>query len=87
MKRFVFVLSLLCFVGFNLQAQEVQVVNYDVFELLNTQLNLPLSLVSKSWNIDIAYNINFPRAVASETDLSTTGFFSISLGYLINMNN
>ncbi|MCE2613039.1 hypothetical protein LVD13_08650 [Flavobacteriaceae bacterium D16] len=71
----------------NSQAQEVQVVNYDVFELLNTQLNLPLSLVSKSWNIDIAYNINFPRAVASETDLSTTGFFSISLGYLINMNN
>ena len=71
----------------NSQTQELQFTNYDVFELLNTQLNLPLSLVSKSWNIDVAYNINFPRAVASETDLSTTGFFSLSLGYLINMNN
>lgn len=71
----------------NSQTQELQLINYDVFELLNTQLNMPLSLVTKSWNFDVAYNINFPRAVASETDLSTTGFFSISLGYLINMNN
>lgn len=67
----------------NSQTQEAQFVNYDVFELLNTQLNLPLSLVSKSWNFDVAYNVNFPRAVATETDLSTTGFFSVSLGYLI----
>lgn len=70
----------------NSQTQETAFVNYDVFALLNTRLNLPISLVSKSWNIDIAYNINFPRAVATETGLKTTGYFSLSLGYLIDLN-
>ncbi|MBT8178971.1 MAG: hypothetical protein HKP60_07625 [Eudoraea sp.] len=67
----------------NSQSQQTELVNYDVFALLNTQLNLPISLVSKSWNVDVGYSINFPRAVATETDLKTNGFFTISLGYLV----
>lgn len=69
----------------NSQSQQTEFVNYDVFALLNTQLNLPVSLVSKSWNIDVGYSINFPRAVATETDLKTTGFFTVSLGYLLQL--
>ena len=64
---------------------EVQFINYNVFGLLNTQLNLPLSLVSKSWNLDIGYNINFPTPVATETNLKNTSYFNISLGYLIDL--
>ena len=71
----------------NSQSQQAEFVNYDVFGLLNTQLNLPLSLVSKSWNFDIGYNINFPTAVATETDLKTTSYFSVSLGYLIKIKD
>lgn len=67
----------------NSQTQQSEFVNYNVFALLNTQLNLPISLVSTSWNIDVGYSINFPRAVATETDLNTTGFFTVSLGYLL----
>ena len=69
----------------NSQTQQTEFVNYNVFALLNTQLNLPISLVSTSWNIDVGYSINFPRAVATENDLKTTGFFTVSLGYLLQL--
>jgi len=57
----------------------------DIFDLLNTQVNLPISLVTKSWDFELGYNINFPSAVATESNLKTTGFFSFSVGYLINL--
>lgn len=69
----------------NSQTDETEFINYDVFDLLNTQLNLPISLISKSWNLDVGYNINFPNPVATETDLKNTSYFTVSLGYLINM--
>lgn len=71
----------------NSQTQQTEFVNYDVFDLLNSQLNLPLSLVSKSWNFDIGYNINFPKAITTEPELKTTGYFSVSLGYLIKIKD
>ena len=58
----------------------------DIFDLLNTQLNLPLTLATKSWDFELGYNINFPSAVESEPNLDTTGFFNISIGYLIDLN-
>jgi hypothetical protein len=56
----------------------------DIFDLLNTQLNLPLTLATKSWDLELGYNINFPSAVASEPSLNINSFFSISIGYLID---
>lgn len=58
----------------------------DIFDLLNTQLNLPLTLANKSWDFELGYNINFPTAVETESDLNTTGFFNVSIGYLIDLN-
>jgi hypothetical protein len=58
----------------------------DIFDLLNTQLNLPIVLATKSWDIELGYNINIPSPVETETDLNTTGFFNISIGYLIDLD-
>lgn len=69
----------------NSQTQETEFINYDVFELLNTQLSFPISLVSKSFNLDVGYTINLPSPVATEANLDSNGFFTVSLGYLIDV--
>ncbi len=58
----------------------------DVFDLLNTQFRLPLSITSNSWDFELGYNINLPNAVANETDLNTTSFFNFSIGYMFDLN-
>ena len=58
----------------------------DIFDLLNTQLNLPIVLATKSWDIELGYNINIPSPVETESNLNTTGFFNISIGYLIDLD-
>ncbi len=58
----------------------------DIFDLLNTQINIPLSLTTKSWDIELGYNINFPSPLESESDLKTTSFINISIGYLIDLD-
>ena len=60
-------------------------VDNDIFDLLNTQINLPLTLATKSWDFELGYTINFPSAVGTETDLKTTSFFNLSIGYLIDL--
>lgn len=56
----------------------------DIFDLLNTQINIPLTLSTKSWDFELGYNINMPSAVETEPELKTTGFLNISIGYLID---
>jgi hypothetical protein len=63
-----------------------QTINYDVFDLLNTQLNFPLSLTVKSWDFEIGYNLNLPKAIVTESTLPTTGFFNVSVGYLFDLS-
>jgi len=64
----------------------VEYIYNDVFDLLNTQLNIPLNLYTKSWDFEIGFNINFPSRVETEPKLKTTSFFNISIGYLIGLN-
>lgn len=59
--------------------------NFDVFDLLNTQINIPLSLSTKSWDFELGYNLNLPNTLVNETDLPTTGFFNLSVGYLFDL--
>lgn len=65
----------------------IQTFNKDIFDLVNTQLNLPLSLSTKSWDFEIAYALNFPNAVIADRKIDPTGFFNISAGYFIDLNN
>ncbi|MBD0777044.1 hypothetical protein HPE56_04485 [Maribacter sp. ANRC-HE7] len=63
-----------------------EIIYDDIFDLLNTQINLPFSISTKSWDFEVGYNINFPSPVKSETDLKTTGFFNLSVGYLLDLD-
>lgn len=56
----------------------------DYFSMLNTQIFIPLSLFTKSWDIEIGFCANFPIAIELETDLKPTGFFRFSVGYLFD---
>lgn len=62
----------------------VEYVYNDIFDLLNTQINIPLTLVTKSWDFELGYNINLPSRVETEPELKTTGFINLSIGYLID---
>jgi len=57
----------------------------DVFDLINTQINLPLQFSTNSFDFEAGYNINFPNALGDESNLKNTGFFSFSVGYLIDL--
>ena len=57
----------------------------DVFDLLNTQINLPLLYSTNSFDFEAGYNINFPNAIGDESNLKSTGFFNFSIGYLIDL--
>ncbi len=62
------------------------VFNEEVYNgLLYTQANLPLSLVTKSWDLEIGYSVNFPEAVETGEDTDTAGFLCVSIGYLIDL--
>ncbi|NCO62309.1 MAG: hypothetical protein GW827_10440 [Flavobacteriales bacterium] len=63
----------------------VEYIFNDVFDLLNTQINIPLSLSTKSWDFELGYNINLPSRLKTEPELKSTSFFSISIGYLIDL--
>lgn len=60
--------------------------NFDVFDLLNTQLNFPFSLSTKSWDFEIGYNLNVPNALVNENSLDTTGFLNFSVGYMFDLS-
>jgi len=57
----------------------------DVFDLINTQINLPLLFSTNSFDFEAGYNINFPNALGDESNLKNTGFFNLSVGYLIDL--
>ena len=63
----------------------IEYVYNDIFDLLNTQINIPLILVTKSWDFELGYNINLPSRVETEPDLKTTSFINLSIGYLIDL--
>ncbi|WP_232457102.1 hypothetical protein [Polaribacter sp. SA4-12] len=60
--------------------------NFNVFDLLNTQINIPLSLSLKSWDFELGYNLNLPNALSYESDLETTSYFNFSVGYLFDLS-
>ena len=57
----------------------------DIFDLINTQINLPFQFSTNSFDFEAGYNINFPNALGDESNLKNTGFFNFSIGYLIDL--
>ena len=63
-----------------------QTFNFDVFDLLNTQINIPLYVTTNSWDFEVGYNLNLPNAIVKESNLPATGFFNLSIGYMFDLN-
>lgn len=57
----------------------------NIFDLFNTQLNIPVQWSMGDWDFEIGYTMNFPNPLADEEALGTNGFFNISLAYLIDL--
>lgn len=58
----------------------------NIFDLLNTQIRIPISLSTNSWDFELGYNLNLPNTVANETDFNNTSFFNFSIGYMFDLN-
>lgn len=57
----------------------------DVFDVINTQINIPLQLNLNSFDVELGYNLNLPSAIGTEDVLDSTGFFNLTLSYLIDL--
>lgn len=64
----------------------IQTTSFDIFDLLNTQINLPVSLTINSWDFELGYNLNLPNATITEDALSNTSFFNLSVGYMFDLS-
>ena len=60
-------------------------VSMDVFQLLNTELTLPVAFDFGKWDFEIEYTFAIPNALPGEDDPDNNGYFAISLGYLIGL--
>jgi hypothetical protein len=54
-----------------------------VFDRVNSQFEIPLSIDNNSVDITLSYILNFPNNIFEDEELSSSGYFSISLGWLI----
>ena len=59
---------------------------FEEFGLLNTQLSIPISYTTSTWDIELGWNLNLPSPIEGEGDLDTTNFFSLSVGYLFDLS-
>ena len=64
-----------------------QTLDRDVFDLINTQISIPLELDIGNWDFQLSYNVNLPKALANESNISPSGYFSFSIGYFSHSLN
>tara|TARA_B100001057_G_scaffold473710_1_gene538505 strand:- start:683 stop:1519 length:837 start_codon:yes stop_codon:yes gene_type:complete len=63
----------------------IQQIDQDVFELINTQIEFPFELDFGQWDFELAYKINSPNPLDSETNIRNTSFFTFTVGYFIGL--
>jgi hypothetical protein len=54
-----------------------------LFDRVNSQFELPFTIDNNALDITLSYNLNFPNNLFEDEDLSSSGYVSISLGWLI----
>lgn len=62
-----------------------ELVDRNVFQLLNAELSLPMAVDLGSWDLELAYTFAIPNALPGEENLENTAYFSVSLGYLVGL--
>ncbi len=55
------------------------------FGWMNTELKLPISVSYLNFDIEVGYNINFPRSIVTDEKLDNTSYFNFSIGYIISL--
>ncbi len=60
-------------------------VDDEVFDLINTQLILPIQYTVGDFDMEAGYIFNIPNSLGDEPNLDTTGLFTLSLTYLIDL--
>jgi hypothetical protein len=61
---------------------EYSVYYKDVWGLMNVQLQLPLSLSLKNFDIEAAWIYNIPQTMGNSQTYPENSFFRISIGYI-----
>jgi hypothetical protein len=56
-----------------------------LFGLINKQVSLPIQFGINSFDFELGYNINFPTAIGTETNLKNTSYFNFSAAYLFDL--
>ena len=54
------------------------------FGLINTQFRFPIYMEINRLSAEASYSINFPRDILKKETLSSTGFYSLTIGYLFS---
>ena len=54
------------------------------FGLINTQFRFPVYMEINRLSAEVSYSINFPRDILKKETLSSTGFYSLTIGYLFS---
>ncbi len=62
-----------------------ELVNKDLFQMLNTELSIPLELDFGNWDLEIEYTFSMPNELPGEEKLENMGYVSISIGYLLGL--
>ncbi len=57
----------------------------EIFDLLNTQVEIPLKMYINNFDIGVCYIHNFPHAVYNEPAINSKGLINLSIGYLLNL--
>lgn len=68
-------------VGFN----RFQEINKNIFQVLNSELSIPIELDFGNWDIELDYTFSFPNAIPNEESVENSGFISVSFGYLLGL--
>ena len=62
-----------------------RIVTNEEFAVLNSQLSIPISYTSSSLDIELGWNLNLPTPIEGEGTLDPTNFFTLTIGYLIDL--
>ncbi len=62
-----------------------QLIDRDVFDLINTQISFPIQLDIGNWDFELSYHLNLPKALPSEIDIDTSGYISLSIGFFSSL--
>lgn len=60
-------------------------VNSNVFQQLNSEVQIPLAIDFGDWDFELGYSFSFPNPLPTEDQVSNKGYFSFSIGYLIGL--